>query len=115
MSSFIAAAVFEEQQIKQPVGASPLTKRQVAYMSPRLGVLNNIPFSIPFEVRVSIFRHFVGNDMMNREVNRHGRRGRTKVAVRRGNVAQDGFDRLDGADLKAPIEITFINEFGEEE
>lgn len=28
-------------------------------MSPRLGVLNNIPFTTPFEVRVSIFRHFV--------------------------------------------------------
>ena len=115
MSSFIEAAVFEEQQIEQPVGARPLTKRQVAYLSPRLGVLNNIPFSIPFEVRVSIFRHFVANDMMRRGVNRHGRRGRTKVSVRRGNVAQDGFDRLEGVDLKAPIEITFINEFGEEE
>lgn len=35
--------------------------------------------------------------------------------MRRGNVAQDGFDRLDGVDLKAPIDISFINEFGEEE
>ncbi|KAF8235479.1 hypothetical protein L208DRAFT_1392326 [Tricholoma matsutake] len=32
-------------------------KRQLAYL-----VLNNIPFSIPFDVRVSIFRSFVFND-----------------------------------------------------
>jgi ubiquitin-protein ligase E3 C len=35
--------------------------------------------------------------------------------VRRGSVAQDGFDKLEGADLKAPIEITFIDQFGQEE
>ena len=37
------------------------------------------------------------------------------MSVRRGSVAQDGFDRLEGADLKAPIEITFIDQFGQEE
>jgi hypothetical protein len=30
-------------------------------------------------------------------------------------VAQDGFDKLEGADLKAPIEISFIDQFGQEE
>jgi ubiquitin-protein ligase E3 C len=106
---------FEEQQIEQPTGSRPLSKRQVAYMSPRLGVLNNVPFAIPFEVRVSIFRNFVVNDMVSRGVDRHRRTGRTRVSVRRGSVAQDGFDKLEGADLKAPIEITFIDQFGQEE
>jgi hypothetical protein len=27
----------------------------------------------------------------------------------------DGFDKLEGADQKAPIEITFINQFGQED
>ena len=94
---------FEEQQIEQPTGSRPLSKRQVAYMSPRLGVLNNIPFAIPFEIRVSIFRHFVVNDMVSRGVDRHRRSARTRVSVRRGSVAQDGFDKLEEADLKAPI------------
>jgi len=106
---------FEEQQIEQPTGSRPLSKRQVAYLSPRLGVLNNIPFAIPFETRVSMFRNFVANDMVNRGVDRHRRTGRTRVSVRRGNVAQDGFDKLEGADLKAPIEISFIDQFGQEE
>lgn len=48
--------------------------------------------------------------------NRHTSFGkRTRVQVRRGSVAQDGFDRLAEADLKAPIEITFIDQFGQEE
>jgi hypothetical protein len=51
-------------------------------MSPRLGVLNNIPFAIEDEG--------VGAE-------------------------EDGFDRLEGAYLKAAFEITFINQFGQEE
>ncbi|THG96608.1 hypothetical protein EW026_g5256 [Hermanssonia centrifuga] len=39
----------------------------------------------------------------------------TRVTVRRGSIAQDGFDRLDGVDLKGPIAITFIDQFGQEE
>jgi ubiquitin-protein ligase E3 C len=41
--------------------------------------------------------------------------GKTRVQVRRGNVAEDGFDKLGEADLKAPVEITFIDQFGAEE
>jgi ubiquitin-protein ligase E3 C len=90
-------------------------------------VLNNIPFAIPFSVRVAIFRHFVLNDMTERAASSAqpvfsgrgwmggGIGSRTRVQVRRGNVAQDGFDRLADADLKAPIEIAFIDQFGGEE
>ncbi|KAF8148075.1 hypothetical protein B0H34DRAFT_803194 [Crassisporium funariophilum] len=129
MSSFVDAAVLEEQQISSS-STTPssrllaLSKRQIASMSPRLGILNNIPFSIPFSVRVAIFRHFVLNDMMARGTASRfqhrgfgGGGGRAKVQVRRGMVAQDGFDRLGGGevDLKAPVEISFIDQFGQEE
>lgn len=30
-------------------------------------------------------------------------------------VAQDGFDRLGDVDLKGPVEITFVDQFGQEE
>lgn len=111
---------FEEQKLTDDSPISGLlTKRQIAVMSPRLGILNNIPFAIPFEVRVSIFLHFIANDKMSKGVaDRHAlfsRRGRTKIAVRRGSVAQDGFDKLADADLKMPIEISFIDQFGQEE
>ncbi|KAF9522169.1 HECT-domain-containing protein [Crepidotus variabilis] len=133
MNSFVEAAVLEEQSLSSNSDESnhrTLSKRQLASISPRLGILNNIPFSIPFEVRVSIFRHFVVNDMMARgSMESHGswnsradpffrRRGhdsKTRVQVRRGMVSQDGFDRLGDVDLKGPIEISFIDQFGQEE
>lgn len=45
-----------------------LSARTIASLSPCLGVLNNIPFAVPFEVRVAIFRRFVGMDMQRRGV-----------------------------------------------
>ena len=73
-----------------------MSQRQVALLSPRLGVLNNIPFAIPFEVRVSIFRHFVENDLIMRgyDGGRDRFRHTTRITVRRESIAQDGFDRL---------------------
>ncbi|KAH9920431.1 uncharacterized protein B0H18DRAFT_1191801 [Fomitopsis serialis] len=122
MVPFIQAAVLEEQNLEQPSNARTLTKRQVAYMSPRLGVLNNIPFAIPFEVRVSIFRQFVASDLVARgllsssgALFRQTLYPKTRVTVRRGSVAQDGFDRLGDADLHAPVAITFVDQFGNEE
>lgn len=42
---------------------------------------------------------------------------RKKATVRRGNIAQDGYDQLSslGAELKGPVEIQFIDQFGQEE
>ncbi|EIW51561.1 HECT-domain-containing protein [Trametes versicolor FP-101664 SS1] len=118
MTSFIQAAIFEEQELSQPENgrATSMSKRQIAYLSPRLGVLNNIPFAIPFDVRVGIFRRFVINDMQSRGLDSfRGRMSTTRVTVRRTNIAQDGFDRLGDVDLKTPIAITFMDQFGNEE
>ena len=103
-----------------------LTKFQLAQISPRLGILNNIPFAIPFETRVRIFREFIYNDKVahgtslesesrSSAIRAMGFMHKTKVKVRREMVSQDGFDRLVDADLKQPIEITFIDRFGQEE
>ncbi|KAH9997435.1 HECT-domain-containing protein [Russula compacta] len=104
--SFIEAAIVEEQQFVQPVGARPLTRRSIADLSPRLGVLNNIPFAIPFEARVKIF----SGPSLVRWVHL-----RTRITVRRGHIAEDGFDKLGDANLKHPIVISFIDQFGEKE
>ncbi|KAJ3552359.1 hypothetical protein NM688_g4189 [Phlebia brevispora] len=120
---FIEAAVFEERKLSDALPEinvsrnRVMSQRQVALLSPRLGVLNNIPFAIPFEVRVSIFRHFVENDLQMRgyDDSRNRFRYTTRVTVRRENIAQDGFDKLESVDLKSPIAITFIDQFGQEE
>ncbi|TFK19059.1 ubiquitin protein ligase [Coprinopsis marcescibilis] len=133
LESFARAAIAEENQLTDDSeqggtlhrnSRSVLSKRGLAALSPCLGVLNNIPFAIPFETRVSIFRKLVGNDM-GRNVGRGGGLGRhdriagyggaTRVNVRRGRVAEDGFDKLGEVDLKRPVEITFVDRFGHEE
>lgn len=115
IGSFADAAIVEEQQFVQPAGARPLTRRTLADLSPRLGVLNNIPFAIPFEARVKIFRSFIENDRHGIGADTRSFFRRTRATVRRGHVAEDGFDKLAEADLKHPIEITFIDQFGEQE
>ncbi|KAJ7649720.1 HECT-domain-containing protein [Roridomyces roridus] len=113
LRSFVEAALFEEQQISTS-NARAVSARQIARLAPRLGILHNIPFSIPFSTRVSVFRSFIYNDVMTRQDEMYGG-GRLQVTVRRENIAQDGFDRLRDADLKGRIGITFIDKFGEEE
>jgi ubiquitin-protein ligase E3 C len=39
----------------------------------------------------------------------------TRLSVRRGSIAQDAFDKLEGVDIKAPIEMTITDQFGREE
>jgi ubiquitin-protein ligase E3 C len=102
----------------QPAGARSYTRRSIADLSPRLGVLNNIPFAIPFDARVKIFRSFIENDRHNVGMDPRSYEGfhsRTRTTVRRGHVSEDGFDKLGDANLKLPIEITFIDQFGEKE
>jgi len=97
------------------MGARPFTRRSIADISPRLGVLNNIPFAIPFEARVKIFRSFIENDRRSIGADARSFESRTRATVRRGHVAEDGFDKLGDANLKRSIEITFIDQFGEKE
>ncbi|KAJ7168585.1 HECT-domain-containing protein [Mycena filopes] len=113
IASFVEAALWEEQQIDKRA----VTARQIARLAPRLGILHNIPFSIPFSTRVQVFRSFIFTDMnarrQNSEDSYHG--GRHQITVRRESIAQDGFDRLRDANLRGRIGITFIDKFGEEE
>ncbi|KAF7289578.1 HECT-domain-containing protein [Mycena chlorophos] len=113
IKSFVEAALFEEQQLSSN-NSRAVTTRQIARIAPRLGILHNIPFSIPFHTRVQVFRSFILNDIVLRgEDNRYA--PRFAITVRRDHIAQDGFDRLREADLKGRIGITFIDQFGEEE
>lgn len=111
----------------------------MAFISPRLGVLNNstrtprcldlhrpltlphlaVPFVIPFETRVAIFRQFIDNDRKRLGIERHryNRSKRTRAVIRRNHLAEDAYAHLNGLGpaLKATIEIVFIDEHGLEE
>ncbi|KAJ7471427.1 HECT-domain-containing protein [Mycena galericulata] len=118
LRSFVEAALFEEQQLSTKDNARAVTARQIARLAPRLGILHNIPFSIPFSTRVQVFRSFIYSDTLARQrsgEDMYNMGGRLQITVRRESIAQDGFDRLRDADLKGRIGITFIDKFGEEE
>jgi hypothetical protein len=74
-------AVFSGQSRNTPCRHSPLaqshSKWQLSYLSPRLGVLNNI-LAIPAGTSVSIFRNFVFNDAME-----HSGYGSSSLSSRR--------------------------------
>ncbi|GAA6055060.1 hypothetical protein JCM3770_001778 [Rhodotorula araucariae] len=97
-----------------------LSKRQLALVSPRLGVLQNVPFVIPFETRVAIFRQFVASDFARLglgDATSFAARSRHRAVVRRTHLAEDAFKQLNGlgAELKKRVEIAFIDEHGLEE
>ncbi|KAI1741547.1 hypothetical protein F4680DRAFT_415737 [Xylaria scruposa] len=110
-------------------------------IGPKLEVLRNMPFAIPFEVRVQVFRQFVHLDKSKRRggyvdpdrwrlavlsgedgpngpdaVRRHYL-GRHTATVGRGRVFDDAFDQFYslGEGLKEPIQITFVDQFNQPE
>lgn len=108
-------------------------KRLLAAVGPKLEVLRNMPFVIPFDVRVKIFRKLVILDKTRRrngmidaeswrlqilnELHDPGRArdrlGKHHAKVRRGHVFEDAFEQFfelrEG--LKEPIQITFVDQF----
>ncbi|KAG6361179.1 hypothetical protein INS49_009403 [Diaporthe citri] len=108
-------------------------KLQAATVAPKLEILRNMPFVIPFDTRVKIFREFVHLDKIRRRDGhveadqwrmslmntiREPQRarevlGRHNAKVRRGRVFEDAFEQFyelqDG--LKEPIQITFVDQF----
>jgi ubiquitin-protein ligase E3 C len=107
-------------------------RRYLQAVAPRLQILQNMPFFIPFTTRVKIFREFVLLDMTKRrgssdpeawrfrimqrpDAGRHFDKHTAKI--RRENEFEDAFDQFYplGAGLKEPIQITFMDQFGSPE
>ncbi|KAG9246092.1 ubiquitin-protein ligase-like protein [Calycina marina] len=113
--------------------------RYMVQVGPRLEVLQNMPFSIPFETRVQIFRQFVMLDQMKRRggdvdpdiwrmnmvrnamsnsLMNHPTPGREILSrhhakIRRDQLFGDAFAAFYplGDGLKEPIQITFVDKF----
>ncbi|TIB72711.1 hypothetical protein E3Q23_03282 [Wallemia mellicola] len=89
-----------------------LSKQQLAQVSPKLGILNNIPFVIPFDSRVSILRELIRYDEIRNNVDSYF--DQVKADIRRDNVAEDGFNQLNipGDQLKGKVFIRFFDQWG---
>ncbi|KAI0133532.1 HECT-domain-containing protein [Xylariales sp. AK1849] len=123
------AAQIERQQQYRKVQREKL----LAQVGPKLEILRNMPFTIPFEVRVKIFRQFVQLDKTKRRgghvdpdqwrLSLFGQtRGRDVLdrhtaTIKRGQVFEDAYDQFYslGDGLKEPIQITFVDQFDQAE
>lgn len=103
-------------------------ERRLAEMGPKLEILKHMPFVVPFETRVKIFRQFINLDRMRRDAssprsiqNMMTDMGslafRHPAHIRRGRLFEDAFDNFYklGDGLKDPINITFVDQFGSPE
>jgi ubiquitin-protein ligase E3 C len=132
-------AQIERLRHKQRLAAR---ERLHAAVTPKLELLRHMPFVIPFETRVQIFRQFVYLDKMRRRggnvepdnwrawiisqdptqslLNPLGANSRGDMLSRhhaeihRGRVFNDALEHFYNLDegLKEPIQITFVDEFG---
>ncbi|EIW71232.1 hypothetical protein M231_06447 [Tremella mesenterica] len=129
LPAFVVAAVIEDSQLAEfdPANQEPqgrpvpdvrhhFSRRQMAWVSPRLGLLNNLPMAVPFIIRLQVFREFIITDAHEFGHDRYSRRS-GKATIRRDHLAQDGFDQLNelGSALKGTIVIKFVDQFGQRE
>lgn len=94
-------------------------------VAPRLEILQNMPFFIPFTTRVKIFREFVHLDMTKRRQTADPEAWRARMMfgggpgdkhsarIRRDNEFEDAYEQFYslGQGLKEPIQITFVDQF----
>lgn len=122
--------ILRSQEARARAQRKASRKRYLESVAPRLEILQNMPFFIPFHTRVQIFRQFVRHDQEKRR-NGHvdpdiwrqsmmfqpnnGQPPRDALArhhakIKRGEEFLDAYDQFYdlGADLKEPIQITFV-------
>ncbi|CAG8480586.1 2866_t:CDS:10, partial [Paraglomus occultum] len=106
MASFInEAASYDPNAEELPSKIGP---RRIAPISHRIKILSSIPFVIPFEDRVKLFRKFVQNDP-GRPYNHY----RMRVEIRRTHIFEDAYTYLSGLkeELKDRIAISFKDQY----
>ncbi|KAK5136090.1 hypothetical protein LTR08_004140 [Meristemomyces frigidus] len=127
------ASLLRSQNARERAQRKASRKRYLESVAPRLEILQNMPFFIPFVTRVEIFRQFVQLDQEKRrnghvdpdvwrqsimfgppnDLPPHELLARHHAKIRRKNEFADAFEQFYelGSDLKEPIQITFVDEF----
>ncbi|SMR48213.1 unnamed protein product [Zymoseptoria tritici ST99CH_1E4] len=126
---YARARLLRSQEARARAQRKASRKRYLESVAPRLEILQNMPFFIPFHTRVQIFRQFVHLDQEKR---RHGfvdpdmwrermmfqpnsmpALARHHAKIKRTQEFQDAYEQFYelGADLKEPIQITFVDQW----
>lgn len=114
---------FERLKIQQ---RKTSRRKYLESVTPRLEILQNMPFFIPFSTRVQIFREFVTLDQLRRRGtadadtwrfammnSTSGNIGKHRAKVRRESIFDDAYEQFYelGEGLKEPIQIRFVDKF----
>lgn len=101
-------------------------RKYMESVTPRLEILQNMPFFIPFATRVQIFRQFVQLDQIRRRGGTDadewrfammhsptGNISKHRAKVRREHIFDDAYEQYYdlGEGLKEPIQIIFVDKF----
>ncbi|CAK1365342.1 unnamed protein product [Cercospora beticola] len=128
------ASVIRAQERRQRQQRKASRQRYLQSVAPKLEILQNMPFIIPFHTRVETFRQFVHLDQEKRrhgvvdpDLWRHnmmfqphanGRSPQDMLArhhakIKRTQEFEDAFEQFYelGPDLKEPIQITFVDQW----
>jgi ubiquitin-protein ligase E3 C len=129
MELFIPAVVEEEERLQEslqnpdsdeemeqqlPNRATSTMKNTIA---PRLEILKQVPFFMPFEVRVHIFQAFIELDRVRTQqstpmVDFFGNMPRIKADIHREHLLEDAYREFNnaGSSFKFPIGVTFYSQ-----
>jgi len=129
--TFIAAVQSEEAE-KEDDESPPQTRRGIRaetrlykrvvgktnFATPRLNILRNVPFFIPFETRVEIFRGFIERDReknYENRVNFFDPQSSALTTIQRENILLDAYrnlSKLSRTNWKYNLHIQLVDKFG---
>ncbi|KAM3448278.1 hypothetical protein MY3296_007961 [Beauveria thailandica] len=96
-----------------------LRERRLAELGPKLAILKHMPFAVPFDTRVMIFRQFIELDIKRRgnPLLSYQAFAKHTAQIRRGQLFEDAFEELYkiGDGLKDAVQITFVDQFDQPE
>ena len=130
-STFISAVQSEEEEKEDDNESVQLNRHGIRaetrlykrvvgranFTTPRLNILRNVPFFIPFETRVQIFRAFIDRDRAKYASSRFSffPEDQPQTSISRDHIVDDAFDNLHGMSKKgwkSPLHIQLVDKFG---
>ncbi|KAJ1502364.1 hypothetical protein HMI56_002738 [Coelomomyces lativittatus] len=111
LTTEINADVFLAQALTE----MPPSRDPSSFISPSQRVLLEIPFVVPFQHRVRLFRHYIAMDRTRFRSSHSLFSDARRFEIRRDHLFEDSFQhfhKMGNNDLKNKITILFVNEFG---
>ncbi|OLL25278.1 putative E3 ubiquitin protein ligase [Neolecta irregularis DAH-3] len=114
LRGFLDAVILEYRRTALEQTDEMATEYKTEIITPRLNILRNIPFLVPFDTRIEVLQTFISLDKERLHITAFQFDARQGATVRRNHLFEDAFDQLNsiGSGLKSRLSIEFIDEHG---